>query len=99
MCGTLTGWCTGSSRVDFRCELARRGVRRGAGGSACVGLRQVSECVWEADELVYWVESRRLQLKSVKSPSCEMQAVHDDLDAFTVSLFSHSSSISHSVTK
>jgi len=50
----------------------------------CAG--QVSGCVWEADELLYWVESRRLQLQSVKSPSCELQAVHDDLDAFTVSL-------------
>ena len=53
---------------------------------SCV-VWQVSACLWEADDLLYWVESRQLQLRSTKLPSCELQAVHAELDAFTVSSF------------
>jgi len=41
--------------------------------------------VWESNDLSYWIESCRLQLKAVKLPSCELQAVNVEFDTFTVS--------------
>ena len=46
---------------------------------------QVSVCIWEADDLNYWIDICRLQLKSAKSPSCELQTVNTEFDAFNVS--------------
>ena len=46
---------------------------------------QVSVCIWEADDLLYWIDNCRLQLKSAKSPSCELQTVNSEFDAFNVS--------------
>ena len=46
----------------------------------------MAECAWEADEMLYWIESSRLQLKSVSLPSCDLNTLHADIDTFNVSI-------------
>jgi len=40
--------------------------------------------MWEADNLSYWIESGRLQLKSSKLPSSEINDAKHELDNFNV---------------
>jgi len=40
--------------------------------------------MWEADNLLYWIELFRMQFKSAKLPSSEINAAKHDLDAFNV---------------